>query len=111
MNIRYVLSHINKDGMRVMTSAIQGRHTFGSTVEAEQHLQGFNANNTPENLTQIFGSQALGTFEVSAIECYEGHNDPKGGVIKEALNPGQVCLTGPLKKIFENLSARNEEAL
>jgi hypothetical protein len=29
-------------------------------------------------------------------------------VIRESLNPGQVCLTGPLKKIFENLSTRKE---
>jgi hypothetical protein len=108
MNIRYVLSHINKDGMRQMTAAIQGRHTFDSMVEAQEHLKGFITNNTPENITQVFGTQALGTFEASAIECFEGHNDPKGCFIREALNPGQVCITGPFKKIHDEILRRRE---
>ncbi len=108
MNIRYVISHINKDGMRQMTAAIQGINTVGSKEEAQQRLAEFNANNTPENLTQIFGSQALGTFEVSAIECYEGHNDPKGCFIRENLNPGQLCITGPFKKIYDTINHKHD---
>lgn len=108
MNIRYVISHINKDGLRQMTAAIQGINTVGSKEEAQKRLTEFNANNTPENLTQIFGSQALGTFEVSAIECYEGHNDPKGCFIRENLNPGQLCITGPFKKIYDTINHKHD---
>lgn len=104
MNKRYVISHINKDGMRRMTFSIQGINTVGSIEEAQQRLQEFLAGNTTENLIQIYGSQALGTFEVSAVDCYEGHNDPKGCFIREALNPGQVCITGPFKKILDTIN-------
>ena len=103
MPIRYVISHINKDEMRCMTYACQGRETRGSKEEAQKDLQDFLTNNTEERLAGVFGSQAIGTFEVSAIECYPNHFDPMGPVIRESLNPGQVCVVGDLKKILEQM--------
>lgn len=106
MNIRFVISHINKDGMRTMTYAVQGRNTRGSKKEARGLLRNFLANNAKETLIGIYGSQSIGTFEVSAVECYEGHNDPKGCFIQEELNPGQVCLVGELKDILDKIDKR-----
>lgn len=103
MVIRYVISHINRDGMRKMTYSIQGLNTRGSKEEAQKDLQNLLANNTKDNLIQIFGEQSIGTFEVSAIECYDGHFDPKGCWIRESINPGQVCLVGEIKKLMEEL--------
>ena len=85
--IRYVLSRINKDGLRVMVYAQQGRHTYATRDEAQKHLDDFLKNNTQERLIEVFGEQAVGTFEVSAIECYSGHFDPVGCYISKRLNP------------------------
>lgn len=103
MNIRYVISHINRDGMRKMTYAIQGRNTLGSKEEAQKLLQDFLNNNYDALLSECYGSQALGTFEVSAVECYDEHNDPKGCWIQDTLNPGQVCLVGKIKNLIDEL--------
>jgi hypothetical protein len=86
MVIRYVLSRIDKDGLRIMVYATQGRHTFETRDKAEILLKAFLTNNTPEQLIEVFGPQAIGTFKVSAIECYPGHFDPIGCYIKEDLN-------------------------
>lgn len=101
--IRYVISHIDKSEMRAMTFAQQGRETKGSKKEAEQALRYLLTNNTETMLASIFGSQSIGTFEVSAIECYPNHHDPKGCYIREELNPGQMCFVGKMKKIFNKL--------
>lgn len=107
MATRYVISHINRDGMRKMTYNIQGRNTRGSMEETQKDLQDFLTNNTTDNLIQIYGKQSSGTFEVSAIECYDGHFDPKGCWIREELNPGQVCLTGPIKDILDKVDQQH----
>lgn len=103
MNIRYVISHMNRDGMRTLTYAVQGRNTRGSKEEAQTDLTALLSTNTEERLASIFGTQAIGTFEVSAVECWDGHNDPKGCWIMEKLNPGQVCSTGQLADILKEI--------
>jgi len=85
--IRYVLSRIDKDGLRVMVYAQQGRYTYATKDEAKILLKLFLENNTQERLIEVFGRQAVGTFEVSAIECYPGHFDPIGCYIIKELNP------------------------
>jgi len=102
---------MNKDGMRQMTYPMQGRNTQGSKEETEKELEAFLKNNSQNTLDSIFGSQSKGTFEVSAIECYEGHNDPKGCFIKEELNPGQEILIGKMKKIMDEIDKNCKEAL
>jgi hypothetical protein len=69
--------------------------------EAQIELEHFIKNNREETLISIFGSQAIGTFEVSAIECSDAHNDPTGSYFREDLNPGQVVLTGWMKEFFD----------
>jgi hypothetical protein len=100
---RYVLSRIDKDGMRIMVYAVQGRNTHATRNEAEIQLKFLLENNSKERLTEVFGERAIGTFEVSAIECYPGHFDPIGCYIREDLNPGQVIIADP--KLRELLKA------
>lgn len=89
MNIRYVVSYIDKDGLRKMVAPPQGRHTYDTQEIAEGHLAALLHNNYEELLADVYGKQSIGTFEVSRIECYPGHNDPKGCYIQKELNPGQ----------------------
>lgn len=103
MNLRYVISNIDKDGFRTMTYAQQGRNTKATREEAERELIALLGNNSVERLEGVFGSQSTGTFEVSVIDCYPGHNDPKGCYIDEKLNPGQVCVVGKMKEIMEEV--------
>ena len=88
-NIRYVVSHIARDGLRRMTYPYQGRHTFSRRGDAEKILKSHTDNNTPDRLAEVYGPQCLGTFKVSAVECWPGHNDPKGCYIDKELNPDQ----------------------
>lgn len=103
MTTRYVISYLNKDGCRMIAGACQGRNTKATQKEAKKYLRDFLKNNSEENLISIFGKQAMGTFKVSAVECYPGHNDPKGPYINEELNPGQVCVTGYMKELLSRV--------
>ena len=108
MVIRYIISNIDKDDMRSMTYPCQGRNTRGSKQEAQKDLQDFLSANTEDQIVRIFGKQAAGTFEVSAVECYDGHFDPVGVFVKEELNPGQVCAIGRIAEVLEMV--RQDEA-
>lgn len=75
---RYVVTHVNHHGMRTLTLACQGRHTYATRAEAEEWLGSFLANNSLERLAEVYGAQALGTFAVRPCECWAGHFDPCG---------------------------------
>lgn len=74
---RYVVTHINKDGMRTLSaSASQGRFTNATWEDAEVSLRNLTSNNSTDTLKQVFGPQCIGTFEVRPCPCYPGHYDP-----------------------------------
>lgn len=110
MNVRYVISHIDKDGLRKMTRAQQGRNTHATPEEATEYLEAFLQSNTKPTLAGVYGSQALGTFKVSAIECWSGHNDPKGIYIRRELNPDQD-VPEPWKQFSPQQKELAKEAL
>jgi hypothetical protein len=89
MNIRYVVSHMNEHGVRVTI----GNNTRATREQVEEYLGHFLKNNSEETLISIFGKQSIGTFEVSAVECYPVHHDPVSTYIDEELNPRQVVHT------------------
>jgi hypothetical protein len=103
VNIRYVVSYINRDGMRKMLGATQGRNTKATKTEAEVYLKAVLGNNTPELLIETYGKDGYETLAVSAIECWPVHNDPKGPWIQQELNPGQEILRGVIKDIMKRL--------
>ena len=77
MKTRYVITHINRDGMRALSLPNQGQHHFDEKEAADAWLKSFNQNNSESTLVQLFGRQALGTFEVRPCQCYD-HGDAVG---------------------------------
>lgn len=70
---RYVVTHVNRDGMRTLISAAQGRNTFATEAEAEQHKADILANNSHKTLRELYGFP----LEVRPCPCYPGHFDPQ----------------------------------
>jgi hypothetical protein len=76
---RYVVTHVNTKGERVMTAhARQGRFTHATPEEAEAELKAIlNVEVNQNDIPGVFGEQAVGTFEVRPVPCYPGHFDPQ----------------------------------
>ena len=72
--IRYVVTHINKDGMRTLVGPAQGRNTHETEKEAEVRISLILANNDLDMLKSTYGFP----LEVRPVEVYPGHFDPKG---------------------------------
>lgn len=74
--IRYVVTHINKDGMRTLAHAQQGRNTYETPEAAQAWINAAKANNTVATLQSVYPNPD--SLEVRPCECYPGHFDPKG---------------------------------
>jgi hypothetical protein len=74
--IRYVVTHINQDGMRTLCGPAQGRNTKETAAEAQDHLDAMMQNNRLEGnlLAGVYGLP----LEVRPVKCYPGHFDPMG---------------------------------
>jgi hypothetical protein len=74
--IRYVVTHIGKDGLRTLCGPAQGRHTNETHEEAQQMLDSMMVNNLVEGdcLARVYGLP----LEVHPVKCYPGHFDPMG---------------------------------
>ena len=72
--IRYVVTHINKDGMRTLCGPAQGRLTKETAEEAQALLDAIMKNNRMEGelLAGVYGLP----LEVRPVKCYPGHFDP-----------------------------------
>lgn len=68
---RYAMTYRNRDGYFQLVTGNQGRHFRDDFAEAVAGLRSFYLHNSPDTLAQIFGVQALGTFMVSSIDCYQ----------------------------------------
>lgn len=75
--VRYVVTHIGRDGCRRMTApAVQARWTHATEGAALRELNDLLEN--PDNdIPSVFGHQAIGTFEVRPVECWDTTHDPK----------------------------------
>lgn len=73
---RYVPTYINKDGMRTLMGAAQGRNTFATEGEAQEWITAVTENNSADTLRQIWGDDPQ--FAVRPCPCWPGHFDPKG---------------------------------
>ena len=72
---RQVITYINKDGDRVLFGPQQGRNTFATVKEAEDHLAAIKKNNSIDTLASIVGD--VDKMEVRPVKCWNGHFDPK----------------------------------
>lgn len=71
MKIRYNISFVNREGVRVMLGPNQGRHMLVTLDEAERFLKDLLLNTGVERLSEIYGPQSTGTFRTDTFECYD----------------------------------------
>lgn len=72
--IRWVVTHVGKDGYRVMSFARQGRHTFAAKQPAQDWIDSALKNNSPSTLKQAYGD--VSKMEPRECRCYPNHFDP-----------------------------------
>ena len=74
---RFVVTHINKNGDRVLTFPRQGLYTCASEAEAGAVLSALlDVETNGNDIPGVYGEQAMGTFEVRPIQCHPEHFDP-----------------------------------
>ena len=73
---RFAITHVNSDGMRVLTLPNQGRQHYADQRTAEIAMRIL----TPGLRAKILGSKA-DTLEVREVECY-AHGDAKGNLFR-----------------------------
>lgn len=73
---RWVPTCINRDGVRTLIGPAQGRYTYATREEAQSYCEAVSSVNSHDAIAQVWGQQALGTFEPREVECYAGHFDP-----------------------------------
>ena len=73
--IRYVVTYVNREGMREIAGPSQGRFTFTDADDAECYLRAVLSNTSKSTINQIWGDNPQ--FEVRPVPCYPGHFDPK----------------------------------
>lgn len=72
--IRYVVTHLDRNGMRTLAAAAQGHFTYATRAEAQSHLDAMLANNSDDRLRSVYGFP----LEVRACRCWPVHFDPIG---------------------------------
>jgi len=72
--VRYVVTYINRDHMRALAHAMQGRRTFETPEAAAAWIEAARANNSPAALAPVYGD--VDRLAVRAVACYPGHHDP-----------------------------------
>lgn len=109
MQNRYVPTHVNRDHMRTLSRPNQGRNHFDDRAAAQKWIDAVMENTSVETIKQVYGEQAVGTFEVRAVECYD-HGDAVGryfpltiGIVKAVRCPVCKLLVGPSKDGYGKL--------
>jgi hypothetical protein len=73
---RYVVTYLDRSMYQTMLGPAQGRRTYATAEDAQQHLQMFLRDNSEDRLAETYGRQSLGTFRVNSCRCYPEHYDP-----------------------------------
>ena len=73
---RWVMTHVNRSGMRQLSEPMQGRYTFRTQEVVQARIEQMIDNTSEKTLRQTYGEQALDTFEPREVKCYAGHHDP-----------------------------------
>lgn len=75
---RFVVTHINVTGIRVLTYGQQARYTYATAADAQSALDALlNVAVNGNDIPGVFGPQAVGTFEVRPIPCWPHTLDPQ----------------------------------
>jgi hypothetical protein len=81
--IRYVVTHLDKEGRRVLAHPRQGRHTYATPGEAQAWIDAALKNNSESTLRSVFGFP----LEVRPVECFPGHFDPMTMYFDDEVSP------------------------
>lgn len=76
--MRWAVTHINLDGLRVLTLGTEGRWTHATREDAQKQLEAFE----PQLRAKVLDERA-DTLEVREIECWASHLDPCHSVFDE----------------------------
>lgn len=78
--IRYVVTHINRNGQRTLSSACQYWNTFGTAEEAQAWIEAAKHNNSASVLSSAYDGNP-DSVQVRAVECWDMRDgsvgDPK----------------------------------
>lgn len=66
--LKFALTFVNSQGLRVLAHANDGRMTWKTKKEGEAYLNNMLKNNSKETLESIFGENPK--FEVREVVCY-----------------------------------------
>lgn len=75
--MRFVITKVDKAGLRVLAVGNQGRNHHDTRKSAEMALKAMLSNNSEDTLKSVFGD--LSKMKVLEVECYD-HGDAIGTV-------------------------------
>jgi len=79
--IRYGTTHVLYKGTRALSAPAPYAHFLHDTrAAAEREAKNIETVNSRDTLVSVFGKQALGTFKVLEIDCWDSSGEPKGTV-------------------------------
>lgn len=74
--LRYAVTFKNKEGLRQLVSA-QAHALYDAREPAEDWVRLLYVNTGDERVAEIYGPQAVGSFRVDPVDCWD-NGDPKG---------------------------------
>jgi hypothetical protein len=103
---RFLLSYVNRDGIRTIFGANQGRNFFDTEGAAQKHMRAVLLNNAADKLTSTFGPLVIESLRVTPAECYE--NGDAFGIYFGDLVPVQLKSKGNAWFIWNGEKGKNE---
>jgi len=82
---RYVATYVNREGIRTLMTAAQGRNTYASAEAAQAWIDAVTANNGVDTIKRVWGDHPQ--FDVRPCPCYPGHFDPQTVWFGEWIEP------------------------
>ncbi len=80
--IRFVITNVSSQtGLRTLSLAKQGRHTFESPELAHDALETFRG---PQGLPRVLTADEVRSLAVCRCACYPGHHDPVGSYFEDS---------------------------
>lgn len=109
MATKYAITYLNKDGMRQLLGPNQGYRFLDSPEAAESRLKTTLESNTEKLLSEVYGPQAIGTFEVRPVETYgEGNGDARAIYYPLTANDEEKVLAMRGEKIAQALGLKKK---
>jgi len=71
---RHVITHVARDGIRILSHPAQGRFTHPSAQAAQAHLDAIKEGTDRATLEQVFHDPE--SMRVQEVDCYPNHHDP-----------------------------------